>query len=287
MKNFEDLQIFTMTSVIWTNFQINLDDLFDKLDTLPSNVPLEKGSEANIKPGTIINLKYNNKLRGALIKKPKSNKTHFKNSLCVVMMIDKLINFKISSNGKFQVTGCKGIHHVRQLIKHLFDNMGNNGLKCTLREGYTNEEFIIQPVMYNVSFELDYYINRTALDQEFNDNTKFKSIYYPNDENFGLIQTLKYPIKEELTITYPILIKKKEGWEESSISYKNFIKTILDDKGRAKLKKKTYMISLMVHGKGKIIMSGFHFKYMKMVYKYFHQELSKCEDKVKIIIKLI
>ena len=72
----------------------------------------EVDPNVNITKGSIITLKYEDNFRGVNLKKKKRSKNnlkHFRNALTVIMKVDdnKYINFKISQNGKFQITGAK------------------------------------------------------------------------------------------------------------------------------------------------------------------------------------
>ena len=80
----------------------------------------------NILHGSIVTLKYENKIRGVDLKQKKNqNKKKkskwFRNSFTVVMIIDnKPINFKICQNGMMQVTGCKFDSQAEDCVKYIW-----------------------------------------------------------------------------------------------------------------------------------------------------------------------
>lgn len=290
---FEKLSISTITCIISTNAQIDLDELFNRLEITPIREikqKLKKREEydekiRDLRVGSIVSIKYRGNMKGTSLKPSKNKKTQFfKNSICIVMMLDKLINFKISSNGKFQVTGCLNIDHPKQLVKVMFDKMVN-GVTFHTKD---NEplKVVIEPVMYNLSFQLNnIYIDRTELDKLCrSDDNKFISIYYANDDLFDQIQTLKRNFEKNPDLVFPLLTLCKDGsWVEDNVTleyYNNNIKNITSKS--IKKKDRIYRVSLMVHGKGKVIMSGFGLKHMKIVYNEFIEFVTKHIKRINI-----
>jgi TATA-box binding protein (TBP) (component of TFIID and TFIIIB) len=80
----------------------------------------------NISPGSIISIQNKTNIRGSILKESKKeNKTYFLNSITIVMVLEngKLINSKISQNGKLQITGCKNMNQCVEMIRYLFKHI--------------------------------------------------------------------------------------------------------------------------------------------------------------------
>ena len=133
---FEDIKISTKTIIATTNLTIYINKIFDFLPiTNYTIVPKKRGRRRkdfvdnpnkNLDDGSIITVKYQDQIRGVDLKKKKKKSKYFRNALTVVMIIDgKLLNFKISQNGKFQITGCKNNTHAEKCIKYIWSYIKN------------------------------------------------------------------------------------------------------------------------------------------------------------------
>ena len=116
-ERFENYDPSTKTFVVNTNLIVNIEDLFYKqvLPITPYVVikkkrgrkkkVAEEDPNKEIKCGSIIRFQYMKEYQGAVLK-TKEKSGFFRNSVTIVIYIEnKLINFKLSRNGKFQVTG--------------------------------------------------------------------------------------------------------------------------------------------------------------------------------------
>jgi hypothetical protein len=123
IPNFDSIEVSTKTFIVLTNLTLDTVKIFSDLDVSPYVLlPKKRGRKKkniiedpnkNIPDGSIISLQLGNGSRGVCIKKKSKNTKpdslkYFRNALTVIMIIDKkMLNFKISRNGKFQMTGCK------------------------------------------------------------------------------------------------------------------------------------------------------------------------------------
>ena len=132
---FEDLKVSTKTIIALTNAEINITKLFNSLPITPFIVKIKKRGRKKLQfsedpnkdvpIGTIIYMKHRDEIRGVMLKPPKkqlSKKKYFRNALTIVMILkykgeNKKINFKITKNGKYQITGCKFLGHAKEIIK--------------------------------------------------------------------------------------------------------------------------------------------------------------------------
>ena len=140
---FDDITVSTKTIIGVSNLTIPISDLYQVLSVEKYVViPKKRGRQKKIfredpnkdlEEGSIITLKYQDECRGVDLnaKKNKKKKTltkkkFFRNALTVVMKVDnKLINFKISKNGKFQMTGVKYDEQAVKCIKYFWNKLKN------------------------------------------------------------------------------------------------------------------------------------------------------------------
>ena len=129
--NFSDITVSTKTFTATTNLTIDIKKLFQFLPiTEYIVIPKKRGRKKkglqpnpnkNITPGSIITIKCEGEIRGVEInpkkKKGGRNKKWFRNSITVVIILDKPINFKVCRNGTFQMTGCKTHEHAESCVK--------------------------------------------------------------------------------------------------------------------------------------------------------------------------
>ena len=120
---FSDLTVSTKTVIAMTNLQIDISQFFPYITTYKYIVMKKKRGRKkknkvidinkDIPEGSIIYAQHKDEIKGVSLKKKKKKKTKFfRNALTIIMVlksgekkINKLINFKISKNGKFQITG--------------------------------------------------------------------------------------------------------------------------------------------------------------------------------------
>ena len=131
-KPFADIPISTRTIIVTTGVEMNIIKLFRNLPVTEYKLEEKKRGRKkkdlisnnvvnNIPTGSIISLKYQDEIRGVELKKKKRSSKFFRNAVTVIMYINKkLVNLKISTNGKMQVTGCKYIDYCKQAMTHLF-----------------------------------------------------------------------------------------------------------------------------------------------------------------------
>jgi TATA-box binding protein (TBP) (component of TFIID and TFIIIB) len=131
---FNSIKVSTKTFIVMTNLILDIDRVFNFLPVTDYIlIPKRRGRKKKIEPvdpninivsGSIITLEYQNNIRGVDLKKKKKNKdmkkrgNYFRNSFTIVMIIEgKKINYKVSSNGKLQMTGCKHDEQAEQCVK--------------------------------------------------------------------------------------------------------------------------------------------------------------------------
>jgi hypothetical protein len=313
--DFENIKVSTKTFVAMTNFTLNIDNLFNYLPITPyvvvhkrrgrkkKNEPEDPNKD--IPSGSIITLEYLSNIRGVYLKKKKKKEntrgSYFRNSVTVVMIIDdKKINFKVSRNGKFQMTGCKRDEHAEECVKwfwkyikdskNIYKFVGEDSDSDTdtdTDDDSDNEseekseipllKAIFIPAMRNIDFGLDFFVDREQLDEYFNLCTDYHSLL---ETSFGYTGVnIKIPISKSILelklkqITYHI-----DKWlEPSFVPYREYLDMLPEKDVEKKLTKKRYNTFLVFHS-GKVIMSGMEATFMIDVYYEFLNIIRECYD---------
>ena len=138
------------------------------------------------------------------------------------MKVDnKLINFKISKNGKFQMTGVKYDEQAVKCIKFFWNKLKNTK--------YSQETISItfMNVMTNIDFNVGFIINRENLDKHMNSLENFNSLL---ETSFGYTGVnIKFPLRDEIEMDLPTLSYDGEKWSESIVKYSEYLDTLPDD----------------------------------------------------------
>ena len=248
-----------------TNLTLDIKKLFDNLPITPYIVvPKKRGRKKKNAPkdpnndipdGSIVTLEFETLLRGVKIKKKKKTGgriNFFRNSTTVVMMINnKIINFKISGNGKFQMTGCKYEEHAELCMHYMWLYIKDTDYYKCVDENLT---VMFVPSMRNIDFDIGYTINREALDHYINTQTEYRSLLETSAGYTGV--NIKLPFSQSIL---NIRINQKT-WidgkftDKTIVPYSKYIDTENEKDRNKKLKKKRYTTFLVFYS-GKIIMS--------------------------------
>jgi len=285
---FDKIEVSTKTIIAVTNWNLEIKKLFNILPiTDYVIVPKRRGRKrkeevpdpnAGIKEGSIVTIKYQNDIRGVDLKgKKNDNKSggYFRNSVTIVMYVDgKMINFKISKNGKFQITGCKYDYQAERCIMFLWEYVKNTGLcKCE-----KDPEVIFITVMTNIDFNLGFTVNREVLDEYINTMTEYNSLL---ETSFGYTGVnIKIPMLPPYDIPLTKITYKDDKWNHSELLYKEYIET-LEEKDKRKEQSKTRYNTILAFQSGNIILSSMHVKTMKKTYEDFIDIVRTSRDQIE------
>ena len=294
IADFKSYIPYTKTFIIVTNLNINKKYIFVNkiLPITPYIVQKKKrGRKKNnaelapvndIASGSIIRVQSGNIYQGAVLKKQKEKKDrqtieYFRNSItCVMYCIDKLITFKISDKGTFQLTGCKTQKHAEMCVLYIWSYIKGSRGAYSFVDG-THLRMTIEPVMNNISFSVDFGINRKKLDSYINRCTPYISIY---EEDFGYAGVnIKFPInvaKDIRISTNEYFFGKDKRVERKTVSYNKYC--------AAKPKKKEdcdKLISFMAFRSGRVLMSGPHPSFMEEPYYEFLKLLNGARNLIE------
>ena len=304
--NFDNINISTETIIAKTNWKINIQELFSNLPLTEYIVePKKRGrrpkNEKKTEPqvlnnGEIITIKFGDKVRGVDLKSKKKKKpvkkvknskdddekdnNYFRNSITVVMFCEgKLINFKISKNGKFQFTGCKNNDHAHRCLVYVKDYIYALPNKKILSVPLnSNLEVIYVTVMANINFSLGFCVNKENLDDYINKNTNYISLL---ETTFGYTGVnIKMPLErmDNMPITKMSYIDFE--WRKQILNYKEYIST-LDEKERSKERGKTHYNTFLVFQSGNVILSSHHKECMRDTYHEFLKIINRCRDHIE------
>lgn len=292
-SQFDRIDISTQTIIAKTNWKINIAELFSHLPITPYEViPKKRGrrpkEEKKVEPqqlfdGQIITLKLGDKLRGVDLKmKKKSGDNYFRNSITIVMFCDgKLINFKVSKNGKFQFTGCKNDIHPHRCLEYVRSYIAQvPDQKIMTHPGNAPLEVVYMTVMSNINFSLGFCINKESLNEYIYHHTEHNSLLETTFGYTGVNIKMEIPDVQDIPMIRAVFDEKTDQWEEQIITYAQYVQT-LDEKEQAKERSKHRYVTLLVFQSGNVIESAPHKSCMKAAYLNFLSLIDKCRPLIE------
>jgi TATA-box binding protein (TBP) (component of TFIID and TFIIIB) len=291
--DFKKLRVTTKTIIIITNINLNIKKIFNYLPITPYHIEIKKRGRkkknANIEhnielcSGSIITIKYGYQLRGVNLKnKIKQQKDkYFRNSITIVMYVnERLVNLKISQNGKIQLTGCKSEEHSEIALKYCWNYIKDNTELYTFNENESNLTATFIPAMTNVNFKLGFSIDKSKLSEYINIYTPYFAILKPASGYTGV--NVKFPITEDVNDIYvkKIINIDNDIWEETFDKYLEYVNK-LSDKERNKKNNKEKLNTFLIFHSGSVIMSGIVESLMENVYYEFINIMRECKDIIK------
>lgn len=196
-----------------------------------------------------------------------SRERYFRNALNVVLSLGtKLVNFKLSKNGKFQLTGCKYLWHAQVCVVAFLNRIRlycPDRLPCRI-------QVYFQTVMTNKDFNLGHTIDRSRLDEKINTDTPYYSLL---ETSFGYTGVnIKFPIPKDWWKLMQVPVITLVGHEESPFQIRcqeKILDQLLKDTDRQRLQAKSKYNTFLVFHSGNVIMSGMSPQLMKDDYQKF------------------
>jgi hypothetical protein len=219
------------------------------------------------------------KIRGVDLKsKKKSKGNYFRNSLTVVMFCEgKLINFKVSKNGKFQFTGCKNDCHSHTCLDYI-RQYKTKDKKILVLPINSKLEVIYVTVMSNINFSLGFCINKENLDDYINKNTEYYSLLETTFGYTGVNIKMNLPKVDMIPVIR--MVFDNGEWEKEVITYTKYI-SMLDEKDKNKEKNKNRFNTFLVFQSGNTILSSPHKECMRGAYHEFISLIKKCKTSIE------
>ena len=320
IKKFEDIDVSTITVICVSNVVINLNNLYKYLPITDYVViPKKRGRKKKVQyinpnidipTGSIIFIKYKNFNRGVILKKSKNKEkgNYFLNSVTIGLVLEneKIINIKITSNGKFQITGCKSNKHVVSCIKYLFHHIVYtqeyfNEEIYKLNENETEPKFIFNTVMRNKDFKINFDINIQKLDELIYSQEDFISLYETDSKTTCI--NIKYPLHkkyedeldcitfdiDKLVNSIPFKLKHNKLYTNykpqlSKIDFNEYLEYETVNKYKQSKKVKEKFHTFLVFQSGAVLQSGCGPEMLE-VYNKFINMIVNNRDKIEEIIE--
>lgn len=275
IKKFEELKVSTRTIIASSNVGLEMDMLFQ-------TVPMSKQIHTFMnKPYNVYidSIHYKNNIRERNVKDIMINTGHqksFRNALNVVMILDdtKKINFKVSKNGKFQITGCKDLEHAKICTFAFLERVSQESIHINHGDILS---ISFEIVMTNVDCGIGYCINRQSLDKIINTITPYHSLL---ETSFGYTGVnIKIPVSIDwFNMDVPTM-----EWQWHKPETIVFKQRPLSQVTPTKQIKTKYNTFLVFHS-GQFIMSGMKEDTMKEDYYRFVGILNDYENNIKEIL---
>lgn len=287
-RHFKDIPISTRTIIVSTDTMIKIEDMYKNLPITPYQVLEKKRGrkkknyiqqiQNTVEDGSIISVKYQGELRGVELKKKKKSSKYFRNAVTIIISVNgKLINLKISANGKFQVTGCKDFDICEKAVKYLFDIILED-IDVYLSQYNKDIHILFNNVMTNKDFSVGFLVNRENLDKIVNTSTEYKSLL---ETSFGYTGVnLKMPLHKNIDRKFNCLKLNVQNktYEQYTINYNDYLKR-LNQKELVKENKDRH-ITFLVFQSGNVIMSGMNEELMEKYYNQFFDIIDNNRDLV-------
>lgn len=267
MLPFNQLKYSTKTIIAVTNMKINL-DLFCQymhfeVYAFPKkkrgrkkegDVPQTGPDQLDYFPiGTIIALRKGQKICGEFPKRRQTTaKTSFRNSITIQMKIDddkKFVNGKVSSNGKFQITGCNDekyayrfIYYVYETMKQISEQIGEPIFTIQKSNIFRSEypSAIINVVMKNINFKIGFHINRERLDDYIRTHTDYYSLFLADLHTcVNIKMRAERHAEEKLDL---VILKGRDDYEMEKIDYSVYSIHYDHNKKNEKVKYHTFLV---------------------------------------------
>lgn len=262
---FEDIPVSTKTFIVMTNITIDIDRLFAFLPiTEYVIIPKKRGRKKkvavedpnkDIPDGSIITIELANKVRGTLTKKKRRKdntpKNYFRNSVTIVMIMGgKKINFKVSRNGKFQMTGCKQDEHAENCVKQIWEYIKDTDIYVKGDEPFYA---IFEPAMRNIDFSLGFTLDREKLDEFFNRHTDYFSLLETSIGYTGVNIKLR-TTRDILSLKLKEIVHDGKWKKPIYVPYKKYLDNLAPKDRQKKLEKERYS-SFLIFSSGRAIHS--------------------------------
>lgn len=135
-------------------------------------------------------------------------KKGFRNAITLCVRVDptKLVNVKVCTSGKMQLTGCKSMDQAIDAVKKIYDTYPNL-FQCPENHAFTAQ---IYPVMTNYDLRIGFLINRTKLDEILSRQPSMSSMVEISYGYPGVI--CKQPIEQGAQVGVHVLSKTGGQW---------------------------------------------------------------------------
>jgi TATA-box binding protein (TBP) (component of TFIID and TFIIIB) len=233
--------------------------------------------------GDIVGLYFQNKQRG-LPQFLKYNKKYFRNALNIIMVLanNKKVNFKLSKNGKIQMTGCKEDEDAKQCLEMFFHKLDTECSDAIRYDRAKGIEIYYYTVMTNIDFNTGFKINRQKLNVMINESTEFNSLLETSFGYTGVNIKIPMYLGKDIIIDR-LSLESDDSWRHEKVSFVEFLNGVDESFRTQELTKKRYNTFLVFHS-GNIIMSGMRLDKMLDLQKSFYNMLQQNREKIEELL---
>lgn len=279
-KSIEDIPVSTQTIIASSNCTF---DIFQLFKVYPIDA-------MTIQPVSVEIMYYQNEYRGRVYADfhPKK-KRNFRNAINVISYIEKdekRINFKLSKNGKFQLTGCRHEDQAMAVVTNFIETVYRYCPSCIVCPTNTLQVYF-QTVMTNIDFSLGFSVDRQRLDYLMNKRTPFHSLL---ETSFGYTGVnIKLPVEIPwwtipvplLTCTTSILDGGQGTLERPRNQWVKQYRPLCDIAPAANFAQRPKYNTFLVFHSGSVIMSGMNKTTMHVHYDLFNEMLRLWKDSIQ------
>jgi len=289
--NYSGIAVSTKTIIGISNLELDIEGIFNMLPITQYVVvqkrrgrkkkEQEPDPNVDITVGSIITAKLSGLIKGVDLKQKKktdSRRKYFRNSLTVIMKIaaDKMINFKLSKNGKFQITGAKFDSQAKECIKYFWEIIR----PATELYKMTGPDFniVFVTVMTNIDFNVGFIVNRENLDKYMNIQTLHNSLL---ETSFGYTGVnIKFPSQIYPPSALMPRLSYNGTWQDEMVTYESYFSTLCD-KDKSKITDKDRYTTFLVFHSGNVIMSGLSKDHMEKTFNEFIHIIETCKSQIE------
>jgi TATA-box binding protein (TBP) (component of TFIID and TFIIIB) len=197
---------------------------------------------------------------------------NFLNCLSLAILSDKKINAKIFQNGTIQLTGCKRVQHAHFCVNVIYSAIQSHPEWLRMPNDSKEITYYLISVMKNVTYNLNFLINREALGEYLSNFTPY---YVPPLTTGYMGVKIKIPLENPHETRIP-----KISWPSGEQSYTTFGEYFAHDK--RKMAKK-FMTSVSVFQNGKVLISGVNSDIVQSICDWTRNVVMGAREIVEII----
>lgn len=258
----EDFKSLISTRTIIANVpvseKINIKDLYDnlKLNHKIKNYDCE-----------IVLAYFENKIKGDMSYKKNNKNISFRNAVNIIVSFpSNNLNIKISTNGNFQITGCKKKEHAYQAIEYII-TLIKETCPQLITKWTTPITITFKLVMTNVVFSCGYNIDKNKLNKVLREKSEFYNLFETNFGYTGMNIKMLLDKNHERTLYFSTYDYDTNFWNHRS-------ENINPNNTNKKFN------TFLVFHSGKIIMSGACEELMLKDYIIFSKFLQDHKDHI-------
>lgn len=312
-------KVSTSTYTVKTNCLFNLEKIYDKIEVYPyKKIKTRRGRRvknytAPVQPsipyGSFIYVNYMGQSKGTDIKCkcPTDNektctrciqklnmKKWFGNSFTVVIMLDKFINFKVCSNGTFQMTGCKNFEHAKLCVQTIWNivktdpSMYSNIQLSDMKDQKPVFDAIFVTVMRNIVINLGFCIDREKLHNYIIYETDYLSLLEMLDTKYGYTGVnikIPYESNNKSMVKRVTIYSTDQDWPEyTPITFDHYV-SLLEEKKQKEMNGEQKFITFLTFQSGKLTISGNCEDSTYPIYKKFIEMINDGYEQIKETIE--